>query len=116
MERQFLCGLEFDALASEVEFFVRHSVPLDGIEIEIALSAGELLVFDNFAVAHGRRGIRQPGEVHQWVFGERAVGVTAQRRLRDRVLAAFDGQRSEQPVCDRNAGLPFARGLARATG
>lgn len=88
----FLCGLEFDALAAEVDFFARHALRLHEVEIEVALSAGELLVFDNFAFAHGRRGVRRPGELHQWVFGEPALSRAAQCELRDRVLTAFDDQ------------------------
>ncbi len=49
---------------------------------------GELLLFDNLAVAHGRRGTRQPGELRQRVFG-RHLQPAAQRELRDHVLAAF---------------------------
>lgn len=63
------------------------------------MSPGELLVFDNLALAHGRRGIRRPGELHQWVFGEPRAGVARQRELRDSVLAAFGGPR----VIDRES-------------
>ena len=44
--------------------------------------------FDNLAVAHGRRGTRQPGELRQRVFGHH-LKPTVQRELRDHVLAAF---------------------------
>jgi hypothetical protein len=89
LEAGFLCGMEFDDLDSELRFFERHSVPTDEVVVEIPLSPGELLVFDNLAVAHGRRGMRQPGELHQWVFGESDLTVARQRELRDEVLAAF---------------------------
>lgn len=85
----FLCGTEFDSLRSEVRFFQAHSLRLDDVQIEVPLSPGELLVFDNLAVAHGRRGVRRPGELRQWVFGESRAGVARQRQLRDRVLLAF---------------------------
>lgn len=85
----FLCGMEFDNLASEVRFFERHSLRVDDVQTEVALSAGGLLVFDNLALAHGRRGRRRPGELHQWVFGERQAGMGRQRELRDSVLGAF---------------------------
>lgn len=94
----FLCGTEFDTLRSEVEFFERHSLQLDAVEIEVPLWAGDLLVFDNFVVAHGRRGVRQPGELHQWVFGERAVAPATQRALRDQVLGAFQVQAAVDPA------------------
>jgi len=90
-EPGFLCGMEFDSVLSEARFLEQRGLRVDAVEVEIALSPGELLVFDNLAVAHGRRGSRRPGELHQWVFGAKAVGLAEQRRIRDRVLAAFDG-------------------------
>lgn len=86
---QFLCGTEFDSLTAEQRFFALHGVPLDTAEIEIALRPGEVLVFDNLAVAHGRRGSRSPGELRQWVFGHRGLGSDGQRALRDTFLRAF---------------------------
>jgi alpha-ketoglutarate-dependent taurine dioxygenase len=83
-----LCGTEFDSIEAELRFFERHSLPVDGVQVEVPLSQGEMLVFDNLAVAHGRRGTRRPAEVHQWVFGE-ALGVARQRELRSRLLACF---------------------------
>jgi hypothetical protein len=85
-EPDFLCGTEFDSLGAEVAFFVRHSLDVEAVQVEVALSPGELLVFNNFAVAHGRRGVRLPGELRQRVFGERGLAVAGQRKLRDRVL------------------------------
>lgn len=85
----FLCGTEFATLADELEFFTQRELPLDAVEIEVCLRPGELLVFDNLLLAHGRRGTRQPGELLQRVFGHRALSVRQQIELRDRVLAAF---------------------------
>ncbi len=68
-EPGFLCGLEFDSLSAEITFFADHGLRLHDVEIGIALQPGELLVFDNLAVAHGRQGTRHPGELHQRVFG-----------------------------------------------
>jgi hypothetical protein len=89
VDDEFLCGMEFESLDAELDFFVRHSLTVAAVEIEVPLSPGELLVFDNLALAHGRRGTRQPGELHQWVFGESQPGLVRQRELRDHVLAAF---------------------------
>lgn len=89
LEPDFLCGTEFDSLDSELRFFQRHSLRVNAVQIEIPLSPGELLVFDNLAVAHGRRGTRRPGELRQRVFGERNVGILRQRELRNQLLAAF---------------------------
>ncbi|MGH2831250.1 MAG: hypothetical protein ACRDK2_00605, partial [Solirubrobacteraceae bacterium] len=59
------------------------------VEVEVHLHPGELLVFDNLALAHGRRGTRQPGELNQRIFGHPALSVEGQVRLRDRVLDMF---------------------------
>jgi hypothetical protein len=84
----FRCGLEFGSMAEEVGFFSERGVPLD-IEREVCLAPGELLIFDNLLVAHGRRGSRQPGELHQRVFGHRQMLPDQQHAIRDRFLAAF---------------------------
>ena len=88
LEPGFLCGLEFDTLSAELAFFSRHGLRIDAAEIEMALQPGELMVFENFAVAHGRRGTRQPGELRQRVYGHQLQPAT-QSELRDRVLTAF---------------------------
>jgi len=96
-EPEFLCGLEFDRLEAELAFFAHHGLRVEPVQVEVALQPGELLVFDNLAFAHGRRGIRQPGELHQRVFGHRRLNPSAQRRLRDRVLSAFHDSQSGHP-------------------
>lgn len=88
VEPGFLCGLEFDSLSSEQAFFSRYGLRLHDAEIEIPLEPGELLLFDNLALAHGRRGKRQPGELRQRVFGNH-LQPARQSELRDRVLMAF---------------------------
>jgi Taurine catabolism dioxygenase TauD, TfdA family len=93
-EPTFLCGLEFDSLFAELAFFERHLLRIDDVEISIDLQPGELLVLDNLAVAHGRRGARKPGELRQRMFGH-SLEPAAQRKLRDEVLAAFYKGRSE---------------------
>jgi hypothetical protein len=87
-EPDFLCGLEFDSLSSELAFFSRYGLRIDDAEIEIPLQPGELLIFDNLAVAHGRRGTRQPGELRQRVFGDH-LQPAMQSELRDSILTAF---------------------------
>jgi len=84
----FRCGLEFVSLAEEFRFFSERGVPLN-IEHEVCLEPGELLIFDNLLVAHGRRGSRQPGELHQRVIGYRQMLPDQQRAIRDQFLAAF---------------------------
>ena len=89
VEPGFLCGLEFDSLSAELAFFARHGLRIHDAEIEIDLQPGELLLFDNLALAHGRCGTRQPGELRQRVFGHH-LQPADQRKLRDHVLTAFD--------------------------
>ncbi len=86
----FLCGMEFDSLAAELTFFECLGLDVAGVQVEIALRPGDLLVFDNLSLAHGRRGSRRPGELHQRVYGHRSLPPAAQRTLRDRFLALFD--------------------------
>jgi hypothetical protein len=87
----FLCGTEFLTLADETRFFAQRGLPIDAVAIEVRLQPGELLLFDNLALAHGRRGTREPGELHQRVFGHRALHPQDQIEFRDRFLAAFTG-------------------------
>jgi hypothetical protein len=88
----FLCGMEFDNLAAELSFFKSLCLDVEAVQVEIPLRPGDLLVFDNLAVAHGRRGSRAPGELHQRIYGHRSLSPTAQRALRDRFLAVFGGR------------------------
>ena len=85
----FLCGTEFGSLADEVAFFAERGIRLDRLSVEVCLQPGELLVFDNLALAHGRRGHRRPGELHQRLFGYRSVLPVDQAALRDRTLDAL---------------------------
>lgn len=87
----FLCGEEFDSVAAETAFFADRGLRLSAVQVEVRLQPGELLLFDNLVLAHGRRGARAPGELQQRVFGHRGLGPEGQRALRDRVLAAFAG-------------------------
>jgi hypothetical protein len=96
-EPDFLCGLEFDSLSSELTFFSRYGLRIADAEIEMALEPGGLLVFDNLAVAHGRRGTRRPGELRQRVFGHH-LQPAAQIELRDHVLTAFYAAQPDKAV------------------
>jgi hypothetical protein len=85
----FLCGTEFVNIRSEDAFLQQHGLRVEDVEVEVDLQPGELLVFDNHALAHGRRGSRRPGELRQRVYGHRGLTPAAQCELRDRVLRAF---------------------------
>jgi len=85
----FLCGMEFTALQDEHAYFARHGLQLKIAEREIVLSPGELLLFDNLTTAHGRRGRRNTGELHQLCIGFAALNLAGQATLLDRFLASF---------------------------
>jgi hypothetical protein len=85
----FLCGSEFPNLAAELNFFAAHGLSVQDVQLEVTLQPGALTVFDNLVHAHGRRGVRRPGELCQRVFGYRALSPSGQRHVRDRVLLAF---------------------------
>jgi hypothetical protein len=89
IDPDFLCGMEFDNPGSESAFLARHGLDTEHVQVDVALRPGDLLVFDNLALAHGRRGTRRPGELRQWVFGQTRVSPAVQCQLRDRVLDAF---------------------------
>ena len=87
--REFLCGTEFSSVVDELEFLSERGFRVEAVELDVRLLPGELLIFDNLVVAHGRRGVRRPGELHQRVFGHPLLPVEEQAKLRDRVLTAF---------------------------
>lgn len=86
----FLCGNEFADLESESDFLAALGLSVAAAQVEVELAPGSVAVFDNLALAHGRRGQRLPGELRQRAFGHRALDVNRQAALRDRVLTAFE--------------------------
>jgi hypothetical protein len=94
----FLCGTEFASLSDELDFFRRRGLDPEAVGTDISLGPGELLVFDNLALAHGRRGSRQPGELMQRVYGHRALPPTEQIEVRRRLLGAFARRRADAPT------------------
>jgi hypothetical protein len=85
----FLCGMEFGSVPDEQAHFARHGLRLDSVERRIALRPGELLLFDNLAIAHGRVGKRRPEELHQLCVGYRGLDAVGRRAVLDSVLDAF---------------------------
>lgn len=108
LDHDFLCGLEFDSLRAEVAFFARHGLRIEDVAVDVALGPGELLVFNNFALAHGRRGTRAPGELCQRVFGHSGLAPAAQRELRSRLLSVFCGRQPQVTSDER-----VSRGMRR---
>ncbi|MFN8025483.1 MAG: hypothetical protein U0W40_03715 [Acidimicrobiia bacterium] len=86
---EFLCGLEFDSLSAERRFFARHHLDLHSSEQLVALSPGEILIFDNLACAHGRMGSRRTHELRQVCFGFAGLGAEPQRRVLSHSLEAL---------------------------
>ena len=85
----FLCGMEFDTVAQERAHLSARGLDLDAAEQRVQLGPGELLVFDNLAVAHGRLGVREPLELNQLCVGYRGLGSADQSELARRALAAW---------------------------
>jgi hypothetical protein len=81
-------------------FFTCLSLEVEAVQVEVPVSAGDLLVFENFALADGRRGNRRPGELRQRFYGHRYLTPPVQRELRDRFSRVF-GER--QPARRRSA-------------
>jgi hypothetical protein len=90
--------MEFDTLAAELAFFTGFGLDVNTVEVEVPLRPGDLVVFDNLALAHGRLGSRRPGELHQRVYGHRLLPPPGQRALRDRFLAAFGERRRDVAI------------------
>jgi hypothetical protein len=86
----FLCGMEFDSLQAEVAFLRDFGLRVDDVQVAVVVRPGDLLVFDNLRLAHGRSGKRQPGELRQRVFGYKDLSPASQLELRDCILGAFD--------------------------
>jgi hypothetical protein len=85
----FLCGTEFSDRDDEIRFLARRGLSLEACETAIRIEPGQVLIFDNLQVAHGRQGRRTTRELHQVVFGYPAVGVAGQLQIRERILSAF---------------------------
>jgi hypothetical protein len=103
---EFLCGMEFDTLGQELAFFRRHGLDVEDVEIDIVLRPGQLLLFDNLAFAHGRRGQRQPGELRQRIFGHQQLSPAAQQGVRERVLSAFYPSSADESTKTSSVSIP----------
>jgi hypothetical protein len=90
----FLCGTEFAGLADELDFFGSHGLCVPDVQLDLTIDPGAIAIFDNLALAHGRQGRRNPGELHQRVYGHRGLDTGRQGELRDRTLAAFNSAAS----------------------
>jgi hypothetical protein len=85
----FLCGTEFSDRDDEARFLASHGLSLEAGETAIRIEPGQILIFDNLQIAHGRQGRRAARELHQLVFGYPALAVSGQLEIRERILSAF---------------------------
>jgi hypothetical protein len=85
----FLCGMEFATLDEELSYFNLHGLRVADVAQHIVVRPGELLVFDNLRVAHGRSGERKANELHQLCVGYQSLDAADQAAVLDRTLAAF---------------------------
>lgn len=53
----------------EADFFARYGVNLNAIEEQIEIRPGQMLIYDNLRIVHGRIGERKPKELFNFLFG-----------------------------------------------
>lgn len=93
----FVCGMEFTSLDEEDRYFRQHGMRLQEAEQSVVLRSGELLLFDNQAIAHGRRGRRTTRELHQLCIGLKAVDRAAQAQVVAALAARFVATAGSRP-------------------
>jgi hypothetical protein len=96
----FLCGMEFSSIDEEERYFRRHGIELQEAEQSVVLGSGDLLLFDNLAIAHGRYGHRAPRELHQLCIGLRAVDRATQAEFLEALADRFPANAA--PALRRN--------------
>ena len=73
-----------ESMKNEYKFYQKRGISLGKLEKHIQLKPGQLLIFDNTRVIHGRAGKRVEKEVWQMMFGVRKVSshnITAFRKF-----------------------------------
>jgi hypothetical protein len=88
-DEEFLCGMEFNDIEAERQYHQRHGIDLSATEQRVALGAGELILFDNLAIAHGRLGQRPARELHQLCIGIKRADRSVQTRLLEELAACI---------------------------
>jgi uncharacterized protein YdcH (DUF465 family) len=56
-------------LQQEQNFFLKAGIDLSSIEEQIEIKPGQMLIYDNLRIVHGRIGERQPKELFNFLFG-----------------------------------------------
>jgi len=108
----FLCGMEFESVSQERNHFATRGLDLDSVEERVLLGAGQLLLLDNLATAHGRLGVRSSLELHQLCVGFRSLDVPEQSLLLRRVIEAFSS--GARPKLSKRAQRPLDHDGERA--
>jgi hypothetical protein len=85
----FLCGMEFNSIDEERRFYRRHGINLNLAEQAVTLAPGELLLFDNLAIAHGRSGRRNTRELRQLCIGIKSADRSVQAEVVESLAARF---------------------------
>lgn len=88
-DSEFLCGMEFQSVEDERAFYRRHQLDLVAAEQAVMLAPGELLIFDNLAIAHGRIGCRPAGELWQLCIGLKSAEQAVQAEILEALVARF---------------------------
>jgi hypothetical protein len=78
---------EKEAYQAEAEFFAKHGITLDGVEHQVKLKPGQLLLLDNTRVIHGRIGRRREKELFNFMWGVKAIGPEDIKALRRDICA-----------------------------
>jgi len=74
-------GLQASGVEAEQLLLQDLGVDLGSVEERVCLEPGDMLLFDNLAVVHGRIGRRQPRELWQMLFGLRSLSSSAIERV-----------------------------------
>lgn len=75
-------GNEFDGYDDEVKFYESFGLDIQSAQTCIKLRPGDLLVLNNIATIHGRRGVRQRGEIDQYLLGKHNVPIQESAGIR----------------------------------
>lgn len=89
-------GHEFENAEAEAAFYTANGLRLSEAEARFVLEPGDLLVFNNVSTIHGRLGTRRPGELHQVLFGLRAVPASQSVVIRRWLTDQLSGDASPQ--------------------
>jgi hypothetical protein len=82
-------GNEFGSIEDESAFFKRHGIEIEAVAKSIKLQPGQLILFDNTRMVHGRVGRRKKHEIFQMSYGLKNVSEDASREFATQFLLSF---------------------------